>query len=83
MARKKKEETVEIVKNAPKKKVEEITEKPVDNDLYVNVIYHKGDNIEEIAKALTGHAYMIYRVVEANGYSMNDIPDGAILKWKV
>ena len=86
MARTKKiveEKTEKVVKT--KKKVEEPIQEKIEEpvDLFVNVIYHKGDNLEEISKTLTGHAYMMYRLVESNGYTVGNIPDGAILKWKV
>lgn len=85
MARTKKiieNEKVETTKKKVENKIPETVEKAPE-DLTAHVIYHKGDNIEEIAKMLTGHAYMIYRLVESNGYTMGNIPDGAILKWKV
>ena len=88
MARTKKTEKVEEVKKTKKSeivedsKVEEFKTEEVP-ELTAHVIYHKGDNLEQIAKLLTGHAYMMYRLVEVNGYTMSNIPDGAILKWKV
>lgn len=72
MPRKKKEEVIkeEIKIEEPKK-------------LDVSIIYHEGDNIEEIAKTLTGHAYLAYRLLEVNGYNMRTLKDGAILTWEI
>ena len=70
MARKKKEEALELVKSEEKK-------------LEVSVIYHTGDDIDKICEALTGFAYLKYRLLEVNGYNMHTLEDGAILKWEV
>ena len=70
MARKKKEEALELVKQEDKK-------------LEVSVIYHTGDDIDKICEALTGFAYLKYRLLEVNGYNMHILEDGAILKWEV
>lgn len=70
MARKKKEEAPQLVKQEDKK-------------LEVSVIYHTGDDIDKICEALTGFAYLKYRLLEVNGYNMHTLEDGAILKWEV
>lgn len=70
MARKKKEEALELVN-------------PEDKKLEVSVIYHTGDDIDKICEALTGFAYLKYRLLEVNGYNMHTLEDGAILKWEV
>lgn len=70
MARKKKEEALELVNQEDKK-------------LEVSVIYHTGDDIDKICEALTGFAYLKYRLLEVNGYNMHTLEDGAILKWEV
>ena len=70
MARKKKEEALELVNQEEKK-------------LEVSVIYHTGDDIDKICEALTGFAYLKYRLLEVNGYNMHTLEDGAILKWEV
>lgn len=75
MARKKKEEALkveiqdEIIKEEPK--------------LEVSVIYHTGDDIDKICEALTGFAYLKFRLLEVNGYNMHTLKDGAVLKWEV
>lgn len=83
MARTKKTEKVEEVKKTKKSEVVEEVKTEEVTEITAHIIYHKGDNLEQIAKLLTGHSYMMYRLVEVNGYTMSNIPDGAILKWKV
>ena len=63
------------------KKPEAIENKPETIEVYY--IYHQGDNIEDIAKLLTGRRYMAYRLLEVNGLTMNSLKDGAILKWGI
>lgn len=78
------EEKPEVIEKKPakrEKKPEAIEEKPA--TIEVNYIYHTGDNIEEIAKLLTGRRYMAYRLLEVNGLTMNSLKDGDILKWGV
>lgn len=70
MARKKKEEALELVK-------------PEEKKLEVSAIYHTGDDIDAICEALTGFAYLKYRLLEVNGYNMHTLEDGAVLKWEV
>ena len=72
MARKKKEEVLEL----PKESVKE-------QKLEVSAIYHTGDDIDAICEALTGFAYLKYRLLEVNGYNMHTLEDGAVLKWEV
>lgn len=66
-----------------RKKKEEAPVKPEDKKLEVSVIYHTGDDIDKICEALTGFAYLKYRLLEVNGYNMHTLEDGAILKWEV
>lgn len=78
------EEKPEVIEKKPakrEKKPEAIEKKPEAIEVYY--IYHQGDNIEEIAKLLTGRRYMAYRLLEVNGLTMNSLKDGAILKWGV
>lgn len=44
--------------------------------------YHKGDQILEVARKLTGHTYLAFRLLEKNGLTLNDLKDGIILKWE-
>lgn len=45
------------------------------------IIYHTGDDLEKISKALTGRCYMEYAVLNYSGLNMNTLKDGDILKW--
>ena len=74
----------------PKKKPESVKEAPasikeapepckeVPEAVY---IYHDGDNIQDIAKALTGHSYMAFKVLEYNNKSFHDLKDGDLIRW--
>ena len=44
-------------------------------------IYHSGDDIHKIAKLLTGHSYMVFKVLEYNHISFDELKDGDIIKW--
>lgn len=63
---------------ARKKKEEVVEEKKL---LELTHIYKHGDNILEIAEALTGHEYLYNRLLRANGTSLNELKEGDILKW--
>lgn len=61
-----------------KKKIEEEKKEPLE----VTYIYHEGDNLPEIAKAITGHAYLMGALLFMNGKNMNDLKEGDVLIWK-
>ena len=67
-------ETKEIKKPAETKKTET-------KQLEVTYIYHEGDDISKISKALTGKDYMEFKLLSANGKTLNDLHDGDILIW--
>lgn len=73
----------------PRKKKEEITEtkkitKPKKQEMPEAVyIYHEGDNLQEIARVLTGHEYLMYRMIEYSGLTIDSLKDGDIIKWKL
>lgn len=69
MARKKKEE---VVQEAVR---EEITKKQVE------YIYHTGDDITKIARLLTGHSYMVDRLLQYNELTYSTLKDGDTLTW--
>ena len=46
-------------------------------------IYHTGDNIQTIAKLLTGHAWLMFRMLEYSGLSLDSLKDGDIIRWRV
>ena len=41
-----------------------------------------GDNISDVAQKITGKSYMVYKLVQFNGLTMNDIKPGIVLKWR-
>ena len=76
------EKKTETKKRAPRKKAEPKEVKaPESTPLIVNYIYRQGDNIGEIAEAITGHAYLAGVLLYNNGKTMNNLKDGDILTW--
>ena len=47
------------------------------------VVFAEGDNIDMIAKQLTGHSYMAFKVCEYSGVKYQDVRPGTVLKWPV
>lgn len=45
------------------------------------IVFAEGDNIDMIAKQLTGHSYMGFKVCEYSGVKYQDVRPGTILKW--
>lgn len=72
--RKPRKKAPEVIKEAP----EAIKEVP--EAVY---IYHSGDDIHKIAEFLTGHSYMVFKVLEYNEKSFDDLEDGDILRWRI
>ena len=69
----------EAIKEAPKSIKEAPAPcKEVPEAVY---IYHSGDDIHKIAKLLTGHSYMVFKVLEYNHKSFDDLKDGDLIKW--
>ena len=78
MGRTKKSETIpEAIEKNPrtKKKIEETPE--------AVYIYHEGDNIQKVAKLITGKDYLVYKLLEFNGLDINNLKDGDILRWEI
>lgn len=69
--RKKQEEAKEAVKELLK------NVKPLD----ICIVFAEGDNIDMIAKRLTGHSYMAFKVCEYSGVKYQDVRPGTVLKW--
>lgn len=79
-----KKTTKKTTKKAEPVKEEKITRKVIKKEaepLEVTYIYHEGDDISKISKALTGKDYMEFKLLSANGKTLNDLTDGDILKW--
>lgn len=79
--RKPRKKAPEVIKEAPEA-IKEIPEaiKEVPEAVY---IYHSGDDIHKIAEFLTGHSYMVFKVLEYNEKSFDDLEDGDILRWRI
>lgn len=45
------------------------------------IVFAQGDNIDMIAKQLTGKSYMAFKVCEYSGVRYQDVRPGTILKW--
>ena len=45
-------------------------------------IYKKGESRAKISQELTGTNYKIFAILSKNGYTMENLPDGAVLKWE-
>lgn len=74
-----KKEVPESIKEAPAPKKEAPAPcKEVPEAVY---IYHSGDDIHKIAKLLTGHSYMVFKVLEYNHISFDELKDGDLIKW--
>ena len=48
----------------------------------IEYTYHSGDDLQKIAKKLTGHSYLMYRMLLYSGIEINNIKEGDVLKWK-
>jgi len=46
-------------------------------------VYHDGDNIEQISKALTGKDYLTYKLLAVNDVTPDTLTDGTILRWGI
>lgn len=77
---KKKEDPKPVKKTVRKKKTAEPVKEP--KSLEITYIYHEGDNIHDVAEAITGHAYLAGALLYANNKSMNTLKEGDVLKWK-
>lgn len=82
MATKKKvQEVPETIEEKPKKTAKKTAKAMPEEKPEAVYIYHTGDNISEIAKALTGRSYMEYAILNYSGTNMNQLKDGDVLKW--
>ena len=68
-----------------KKEVQEAVKEFIDNvkPFELCVVFKEGDNIDMVAKQLTGHSYMAFKVCEYSGVKYQDVRPGTILKWPV
>ena len=68
-----------------KQEVQEVVKEFIDNvkPFELCVVFKEGDNIDMVAKQLTGHSYMAFKVCEYSGVKYQDVRPGTILKWPV
>ena len=68
-----------------KQEVKEAVQEFIDNvkPFELCVVFKEGDDINMIAKQLTGHSYMAFKVCEYSGVKYQDVRPGTILKWPV
>ena len=68
-----------------KQEVKEAVKEFIDNvkPFELCVVFKEGDNIDMVAKQLTGHSYMAFKVCEYSGVKYQDVRPGTILKWPV
>ena len=46
-------------------------------------VWKDGDNIEQVAQALTGHSYNVFNLLNYNHIQAQDIKPGVVLKWGI
>jgi hypothetical protein len=88
MAKKKEAQEETGKKQAVRRKTQEVKEAVqefIDNvkPFELCVVFKEGDNIDMIAKQLTGHSYMAFKVCEYSGVKYQDVRPGTVLKWPV
>ena len=68
-----------------KQEVQEAVKEFIDNvkPFELCIVFAEGDNIDMVAKQLTGHSYMAFKVCEYSGVKYQDVRPGTILKWPV
>lgn len=44
-------------------------------------VYADGDNIEAVAKLLTGHSRKVFALCEYSGVNLCDVKPGTVLRW--
>ena len=88
MAKKKEAQETAVKKQGTRRKKQEVKEavkeflqdvKPFE----LCVVYKEVDNIDMVAKQLTGHSYNAFKVCEYSGVKYQDVRPGTILKWPV
>lgn len=73
--RRKKQADIEKMKGSVQELLKNV--KPLD----ICIVFAEGDNIDMIAKKLTGKSYMAFKVCEYSGVKYQDVRPGTILKW--
>lgn len=45
-------------------------------------VYKSGEDLGQIAIELTGHRYLMYRLLIVSGLNIDTIKDGDVLRWE-
>ena len=78
MAKKKQEPAGKKQAGAGKKKADaEKVKEPLD----ICYVFADGDNIETVAKLLTGHSRKAFALCEYSGVNLCDVKPGTVLRW--
>lgn len=75
----KKQDRPQEIQELAQKIHEHIKDKPF--ELYW--VWKDGDNIEQVAQALTGHSYNVFNLLNYNHIQAQDIKPGVVLKWGI
>lgn len=49
----------------------------------ISWVWKDGDNIEQVAQALTGHSYNVFNLLNYNHILAQDIKPGTVISWGV
>lgn len=49
----------------------------------ISWVWKDGDNIEQVAQALTGHSYNVFNLLNYNHIQAQDIKPGTVISWRV
>lgn len=74
----KKKEAAEVMQEL----IREDAGKVQDTPLEIFHVWFDGDNLDSVAKELTGRSFMRDRVLEYSGVKTSEIAPGTILKWR-
>lgn len=74
----KKKEAAEVMQELIREDAGKVQDTPLD----ICHVWQAGDNLDSIAKELTGRSYMRDRVLEYSGVKTSEIVPGTILKWR-
>ena len=58
-------------------------QEPVQEILEISWVWKDGDNIEQVAQALTGHSYNVFNLLNYNHMQAQDIKPGTVISWGV
>lgn len=79
MAKKKEAQETAGKKQATRRKKQETIKDA--NPLDICYVYVDGDNIEAVAKLLTGYSRKAFALCEYSGVNLCDVKPGTVLRW--